>query len=68
MDITIGSYVTLQKNATQITGLVDGIKVTLDGLERISIMDIDYWFYMDQGWLFVVESDEEDEDAEIQPE
>lgn len=66
MDLGIGSYVTMQKGVTQVTGLVDGLKVNEEGLERISIMELDHWFYMSQGWQFVVES--EDDDAEIQPE
>jgi hypothetical protein len=66
VDLGIGSYVTMQKGVTQVTGLVDGLKVNEEGLERISIMELDHWFYMSQGWQFVVES--EDDDAEIQPE
>lgn len=66
MDLGIGSYVTLQKGVTQVTGLVDGLKVNEEGLERISIMELDHWFWMSQGWQFLVES--EDDDAEIQPE
>ena len=66
MDLGIGSYVTMQKGVTQVTGLVDGLKVNEEGLERISLMELDHWFYMSQGWQFVVES--EDDDAEIQPE
>jgi len=65
MDIGIGSYVTLQKGVTQITGLVDGLKVNEEGLERISIMELDHWFYMFQGWQFVAE---EADNAEVQPE
>lgn len=63
MDIGIGSYVTLQKGVTQITGLVDGLKVNEEGLERISIMELDHWFYMHQGWQFVAE---EAVDGEVQ--
>lgn len=66
MDLGIGSYVTLQKGVTQVTGLVDGLKVNEEGLERISIMELDHWFWMSQEWQFLVES--EDDDAEIQPE
>lgn len=67
MDLGIGSYVTIQKGVTQVTGLVDGIKVNdKEGLERISLMEMDHWFWMAQGWQFLVESEEDD--AEIQPE
>lgn len=65
MDLSIGSYVTLMKGVTQVTGLVDGIKVNQEGLERVSLLELDYWFYMDAGWQFVDESEDEDE---IQPE
>lgn len=65
MDLSIGSYVTLMKGVTQVTGLVDGIKVNQEGLERISLLELDYWFYMDSGWQFVNESEDNDE---IQPE
>ena len=66
MDIRIGSYVTLQKDLTEITGLIDGIKVNPQGLERVSISCIDIWFYMSDGWKFqsLIEQ-EEDEDGEI---
>ena len=67
MDLGIGSYVTIQKGVTKVTGLVDGIKVNdKEGLERISLMEMDNWFWMAQGWQFLVESEEDD--AEIQPE
>ena len=66
MDLGIGSYVTLKKGVTEVTGLINGFKVDDDGLERVSIMELDYWFWMSQGWQFVVESEETD--AEIQPE
>lgn len=66
MDIRIGSYVTLQKDLTEITGLIDGIKVNTQGLERVSISCIDIWFYMSDGWKFqALMEQEEDEDGEI---
>lgn len=64
MDIGIGSYVTLQKDLTEITGMVDGIKVNEHGLERVSIANIDIWFWMNSGWKFA-ELVEEVEDGEI---
>lgn len=64
MDIGIGSYVTLQKDLTEITGMVDGIKVNEHGLERVSIANIDIWFWMNSGWKFA-ELIEEVEDGEI---
>lgn len=62
MDLGIGSYVTLQKGVTQVTGLVDGLKVNEEGLERISIMELDHWFWMSQGWQFLVESEDQSEE------
>jgi hypothetical protein len=64
MDIGIGSYVTLQKDLTEITGMIDGIKVNEHGLERVSIANIDIWFWMSSGWKFA-ELVEEVEDGEI---
>ena len=64
MDIGIGSYVTLQKDLTEITGMVDGIKVNEHGLERVCIANIDIWFWMNSGWKFA-ELIEEVEDGEI---
>jgi len=63
VDLGIGSYVTMLKGTTQVTGLIDGIKVNEEGLERVSIMELDHWFFMSSGWQFVEES--EDEDAQI---
>ena len=62
MDIRIGSYVTLQKDLTHITGQIDGIKVNGQGLERISIANIDIWFWMSNGWKFEAVLEEEDDD------
>lgn len=64
MDIGIGSYVTLQKELTEITGMIDGIKVNEHGLERVSIANIEVWFWMNTGWKFA-EFVEEIEDGEI---
>ena len=64
MDIGIGSYVTLQKDLTEITGMIDGIKVNEHGLERVSIANIENWFWMNTGWKFA-ELVEEVEDGEI---
>ena len=54
MDIGIGSYVTLQKDLTEITGMI----------ESVSIANIDIWFWMSSGWKFA-ELVEEVEDGEI---
>ena len=62
MDLGIGSYVTLVKGVTQVTGLIDGLKVNSEGLERVSLMELDYWFYFDAGWKFVDDSEQEEEE------
>jgi hypothetical protein len=55
LEIGLGSYIGLRKGGTLVTGLV---------LEKISLEDIDLWFYMDSGWGFI-EMTGEDEDAEV---
>lgn len=65
MDIGIGSYVTLQNGLTEVSGMVDGIKVNAHGLEKISIANIDRWLFMGQGWKFVTLQEEEEYDGEI---
>lgn len=59
MDIAIGTQVTIAKGLTQITGRIDGIKANENGLERISIMELDHWFWMLSGWVFVDVMEEE---------
>lgn len=62
MDIGIGSYVTLMKGVTQVTGLIDGLKVNENGLERVSLLEMDYWFYLDAGWQFIDDTEEDEEE------
>jgi hypothetical protein len=65
MDIGIGTYITLLKETTTISGLINGLKVDEKGLERLSLMEIDYWFWMNDGWQFINEMEEDDDDGEI---
>ncbi len=44
------------------TGIVNGIKLADGILERITLEELDTWFYMDAGWQFV---QLEAEDAEV---
>jgi hypothetical protein len=63
LEIGLGSYVGLSKGDTVIQGMVDGIKLSEGILERISMEEIEMWFYMDAGWQFM--RMEGREDAEI---
>lgn len=66
-EVGLGTPVTIVNDTTIIGGIVDGMKLGRNGLERISIEKIDHWFWMSDGWEFLV--DEEDEaDGSIQPE
>ena len=60
MDIGIGSYVVLNKGTTTVTGLIDGLKVKDGDLERVSLLEMDNWFWMDGGWKFMKETEEDD--------
>jgi hypothetical protein len=63
LEIGLGSYVGLRKGDTLITGLINGMKLADGILERISLEEIDLWFYMDAGWGFI-KTDEEIEDKD----
>lgn len=66
-EVGLGTPVTIVNDTTIIGGIVDGMKLGRNGLERISIEKIEHWFWMSDGWEFLV--DEEDEaDGSIQPE
>ncbi len=62
LEIGLGSYVGLRKGQTVMTGIVNGIKLADGILERITLEELDTWFYMDAGWQFV---QLEAEDAEV---
>ena len=59
MEVRIGGYVELMKGSTIVSGLVNGIKVKDGELERVSIEELD-WFVLEDGWAFVMESEEDD--------
>lgn len=66
-EIGLNSPVTIANENTVVAGVVDGIKLGRSGLERISIENIEGWFWMSDGWEFLVDA-EEAQDGEIQPE
>lgn len=51
--IGLGSYVGVAKGETLVTGYINGIKLYQGVVERISVDEIEYWFYLDQGWKLV---------------
>ena len=63
LEIGLGSYVGLRKGATLMTGMVNGIKLADGILEKISLEEVDMWFYMDAGWGFM--QIDGSEDAEV---
>lgn len=65
MEIGLGDFVSIIKDSTVVTGLINGLKLDNGQLERVSFECIDQWFYMDNGWAFVAEEDLEEEDAEV---
>lgn len=60
MQIFLGDLVTIVKGETVVTGRVEGLKMLNGELERIALKGIDTWFYLNDGWLF---AEEEEEDA-----
>lgn len=65
MVVLLGDEVTLMKGETWVTGKVAGL--VLDDkreLERIYLHDIGYTFWMNEGWVFVEEEEEWDEEEE----
>lgn len=62
IEIGLGSYVGVTKGDTLVTGFINGIKLFQGVVERVSFDDIEYWFYLDQGWK-IVELGETEEDA-----
>lgn len=66
MEVGLGSYLSIMKDTTVVTGLVNGIKLSNGELERVSMECIDIWFYMSDGWVFIEQEKEEgEEDGEI---
>lgn len=68
MEIGIGDRVAITNSAECfVIGAIDGMKMNRNGIERISFEGLDHWFWLTDGWQFVVEEEGED-DGEIQPE
>ena len=63
MEIGMGSRVAINLGETWVVGTVDGMKIAKGELEKISIEEIDMWFYMSDGWKF--SSEEEDKNGEV---
>lgn len=62
MQIFLGDLVTMMKNETIVTGRVEGVKMRHGELERVAIVGIDGWLYVNEGWLFAEEEEAERED------
>jgi hypothetical protein len=60
--IGLGSYVGVTKGETLVTGYINGIKLYGGVVERVSFDEVEYWFYLDQGWK-IVELGEGEADA-----
>lgn len=60
IQIGLGSYIGVTKGETLVTGYINGIKLYEGVVERISFDEVEYWFYLDQGWK-IVELGETDE-------
>jgi hypothetical protein len=50
------------KGDTVVSGKVEGVKLDKGQLEKVAIEQVDAWFYLDNGWVFLdeVEDDEDD--------
>lgn len=66
-EIGLNSPVTIANENTVVAGIVDGIKLGRAGLERIHVENIEGWFWMSDGWEFLVDGEDET-DGSIQPE
>ena len=67
MEVGLGSYLSVMKDSTFVTGIINGIKLKDGELERVSFECIDIWFYMSDGWAFVEQEQQEEgeEDGEV---
>jgi hypothetical protein len=62
MQVFLGDYVTIQRGDTVVSGKVEGLKLDKGQLEKVAIEQIDTWFYMSNGWQFLDEIGEDDDD------
>lgn len=67
LEIGLGVRVGLVRGDTAVFGAIDGLKMTRGEIERVSIEEVDHWFWMSEGWKFIAD-EEESENGEIQPE
>ncbi len=66
MEVQIGDLVYIRNGQTSVIGFIDGVKFDNGELERVSIENMDYWFWMFKGWEFEkVEIQEEEKDGQI---
>ena len=66
IEIGLGTPVMLSRGNTVVIGAIDGMKLSRGEIERVSLEEMDHWFWMSEGWKFV--TSEGDEDGQIQPE
>jgi hypothetical protein len=62
MQVFLGDYVTIQRGDTVVSGKVEGLKLDKGQLEKVAIEQIDTWFYMSNGWQFLDETEEEEDE------
>ena len=66
IEVGLGTRVGLMRGSTAVFGAIDGMKLSRGEIERVSIEEMDHWFWMSEGWKFITSEDEED--GQIQPE
>lgn len=64
MQLFLGDWVTIRKNESYISGRVNGLKMNKGELERLSFEEVNGWFSMKDGWLFVIEMEEDENDVD----
>lgn len=65
MEIAVGDLIYIRNEQTSVIGFVDGVKYDKGELERVSIENMDYWFWVQKGWQFEVVEVEEEKDGQI---
>jgi len=62
MQIFLGDHVTIVRGDTLVSGKVEGVKLDKGQLEKVALENIDTWFYLENGWVFVDETEDEDDE------
>jgi hypothetical protein len=62
MQIFLGDYVTIVRGDTAVSGKVEGVKLDKGQLEKVAFEFIDAWFYLDNGWVFVDDTEEAEDE------